>query len=110
YLRAPGLDSRQQIRRRESKMKAHDRRLELAQRVGGFVIEGQTPGPCGSVRSVDSKLPVVGRERRSPQRFSFRVERRRLVAEEVYVVRLVGLRPDRRKLIAHRGRTQHRTR
>jgi len=48
-LRAPGFHSRQQFGRGQTKMKAHHRRLEFAQHVRGFGIEGARPGPTEMV-------------------------------------------------------------
>src|SRR5439155_19640483 len=83
YLGAQTPHPRQQFRRRQAEVEAHDRRPEWAQGLGGFETEGRAPGAGWNRVEVDAKFVVIRRQGGTPARFALGTGHGRRVAEEV---------------------------
>ena len=88
-------------------MKADHCGANLVQHVGGFVTERCSPGTRGQVANIETELPVIGRECRSPCGLAFDIGKGRRMAEEVDVEGLGRLCLDGRQFIAHGIEREH---
>ena len=109
-FRAPGAHPIEQPGGRQAEVEADERGLEFLQGVGSLGGERGAAGPFRNRIRIDAVLAVVRGKRRAPRCFAPRVGHGRPVGEEVRVVRPVGRRADRGKLLAHRLDAQHRAR
>src|SRR5580658_9119307 len=82
-------------------MKTYDSRFEFFEYIGRGLAEWRTAASRGNCRGIDTELFVIRGERGAPCRFTRGIRRRRRVAEEIYVVRLVRHSANAGKLRAH---------
>ena len=107
-LRAVRSHARKQFGRRQAEMKADNGRFEVLEQVGGLGAERRAQDPCGYVRDVKLKLPIIRGQHGAPPGFAFGIGPRRRVAEEVDVVRPCCVRGDVLQFLPHGVGTEHR--
>ena len=77
-------------------MKADHSGTEFIEHVGRLGAEWSTRRARRNRIGIDAVRRIVRRERRPPARFALGIRNGRRVAEEVDVVRMLGVRPDER--------------
>src|SRR5690554_8183842 len=83
HLGAPSADTRQQLRRRQSEVKADYRRAKRRQYVGELCAERSATSAVGNRVGIDVVFSVVWRERRAPGLFTRLIGYRRLMSEKI---------------------------